>query len=255
MYAPIASPRAPQTFGFVPHAPQINPRFILVGQPPVGTPRNTLNQNQIPKHLRYPSQNVFFTPYPSNFQSNVVYSHMPQQNFLPGKKSNLKQNVDNLYSECLNKLANERVSVISPSKKHFHQVSDGENFYYEGELTGKEKNGYGTLKNDMMKEVYNGDWRQNKFHGIGTLSNLEVRKFDSDFDYRNFNYLDNGWTKYEGEFAEGKKNGMGKLYLSNGEIFQGYFKADDVDGEGTFFCKGGETIVGKWKSNLLVVKW
>jgi hypothetical protein len=107
----------------------------------------------------------------------------------------------------------------------------------------------------MMQEIYNGDWKQNRFHGIGTLNNLNEEKFDEPFDYKNFNELGEKWVKYEGDFTYGKKQGLGKLYLSNGEIFQGYFKADQIDGEGTFLFKNGETIIGKWKNNVLFKKW
>ncbi len=39
------------------------------------------------------------------------------------------------------------------------------------------------------------------------------------FDFKNWEDVDEYWIKYEGQFMEDSKNGLGKLFLSNGEIF------------------------------------
>lgn len=40
------------------------------------------------------------------------------------------------------------------------------------------------------------------------------------------------WVKYEGGFKDDNKEGMGKLLLTNGEIFEGYFLNDFASGPG-----------------------
>ena len=64
--------------------------------------------------------------------------------------------------------------------------------------------------------------------------------------------LENKWKRYEGEFAFGKRNGLGSIFLTNGEKFIGKFKDNIIEGEGTFYCKSGKTIVARWNDNILV---
>ena len=47
------------------------------------------------------------------------------------------------------------------------------------------------------------------------------------------------------------KEGLGRLYLSNGEMFEGYFEADCINGEGVFHDKYGEKYEGRWENNVL----
>lgn len=46
------------------------------------------------------------------------------------------------------------------------------------------------------------------------------------FSYENFDNVDDGWIKYEGDFENDTKNGIGTLYLHNGSMFFGEFKND-----------------------------
>ena len=47
------------------------------------------------------------------------------------------------------------------------------------------------------------------------------------------------------------KQGEGLWILENGEKYEGQFRNDMVEGEGTFYGKN-ETIEGIWKENILV---
>lgn len=42
-----------------------------------------------------------------------------------------------------------------------------------------------------------------------------------EFDYSNFEEIGEYWVSYEGYFQCDMKNGIGKLRLSNGEVFEG----------------------------------
>ena len=52
---------------------------------------------------------------------------------------------------------------------------------------------------------------------------------------------------YVGNFDKDEKDGKGKLKFSNGEIFEGTFKKDMVEGEGTFTSLDGRKIHGIWR--------
>ena len=51
-----------------------------------------------------------------------------------------------------------------------------------------------------------------------------------DFSYKNFDLIENSWTKYEGAFENNKRNGIGNLYIANGDKFFGCFKNDKLNG-------------------------
>lgn len=218
-----------------------------------------------PKYV-YPYQNAFQyqpgTPYQTIH--NSLYSPRsipmsPNQNYSPQislsspKKFNLKNQFDSLYNECLNKIYEERKNIVSPSKKHFGKLKEEKRVVYEGEIIDGKKNGYGALKTLEKMEIYNGEWKMNQFHGIGTLNNLNSENFQENFDYSDFSNLGNKWKKYEGEFFEGKKQGFGTIHLSNGENFSGHFENDQIHGEGTFTAKNGEIIIGKWRENKIIM--
>ena len=101
------------------------------------------------------------------------------------------------------------------------------------------------------REIYTGDWNDDKFSGHGILHNKSVDRFSTEFDYRDFSSIEDRWERYEGEFQDGKKKGLGTFYLSNGEKFNGKFKDDVIHGEGTFYTRSGKIIIGHWENNKL----
>lgn len=48
------------------------------------------------------------------------------------------------------------------------------------------------------------------------------------------------------------KNGKGRLTLTNGEVLEGEFREDFIEGEATFHTAEGEAISGVWSKNNLV---
>ena len=51
---------------------------------------------------------------------------------------------------------------------------------------------------------------------------------DGEFEFTDFELLGDFWVKYEGDFKNDAKEGVGKLVLSNGEKYEGEFKDDRV---------------------------
>jgi len=113
--------------------------------------------------------------------------------------------------------------------------------------------GKGVLYYASGKPAYDGDWYEDKFEGFGVLYNENPASlegyYSEGFDYKDFNNVDEFWTKYEGEFKEDNKEGYGTLLLSNGEKFSGTFKEDFVTGPGTFFKRNGQVVNGIWYKN------
>lgn len=57
-------------------------------------------------------------------------------------------------------------------------------------------------------------------------------------------------VKYEGAYVEGKKQGVGKLSLPNGDRYHGCFVGDRFHGEGTYFYANGDIYSGAWVNGV-----
>lgn len=102
--------------------------------------------------------------------------------------------------------------------------------------------GRGILHYSSGNIAYDGYWNDDKFHGFGALYNETPVELMDFFDYRDFDFVDELWVKYSGEFEQDNKEGFGTLHFSNGERFEGTFKRDLISGPGTFFKRNGEKV-------------
>jgi hypothetical protein len=87
---------------------------------------------------------------------------------------------------------------------------------------------------------------------LGKVYNDNPVPFKSNFDYTNFDYLEDYWEYYEGMLVKDTKQGRGRIKLSNGEIFEGDFHEDKIQGFGKFLTLEGKTIEGIWRESKLV---
>jgi hypothetical protein len=98
-------------------------------------------------------------------------------------------------------------------------------------------------------QYYEGDFKNDKFHGAGNLiNNGEI--YEGEFiegvkcGFGKI-YYKNG-EKFEGQMIDNKRNGIGNLYKKNGEIFEGKFENDLRKGEGTLTYLNGCKLFGIW---------
>jgi serine/threonine protein kinase len=56
-------------------------------------------------------------------------------------------------------------------------------------------------------------------------------------------------TRYDGEFANGQRNGCGRLTFANGRSYMGQFKADQFQGQGVWTLENGDRYVGEFQNN------
>ncbi|CAD8082050.1 unnamed protein product [Paramecium primaurelia] len=136
----------------------------------------------------------------------------------------------------------------------YNQLRDGfgryqfaEGGYYEGQWKQNKMHGYGTLFYGVGQKAYEGQFENDQFSGFGTLYNKEPTKLNTSFDCSNFDLIGNYWVKYVGNFKNDLKDGQGALYLSNNECYKGEFFQDYVDGHGTF-----GSLIGVWCKNKLI---
>ena len=104
--------------------------------------------------------------------------------------------------------------------------------YYHGEFNEEDKkNGIGKMviiNNNNEKCFYHGIW-ENDILNNGTIY-----------------YMNN--DKYIGELKNYLRDGKGK-YISSLEIYEGYWKEDQKDGDGSVVYKDGTKYKGKFKNN------
>jgi len=58
-------------------------------------------------------------------------------------------------------------------------------------------------------------------------------------------------ASYEGKYADGKKNGLGKMTFPNGDVYFGEWKDNKMDGEGTYtYSKTKDVYSGSWLAGI-----
>ena len=142
-------------------------------------------------------------------------------------------------------------------------------YYYEGHIKNYTFNGYGKLintktgdlyqgyfidglpngkgKEETILNIYEGDFKDGKYHGIGNLifkNELEYKGEFKNGEYYGFGNIDfeNG-DHYTGNFENSEYNGKGILNFKNGDYYHGNFKDGKYHGEGIlkqgeFYFKG-----------------
>jgi len=110
-----------------------------------------------------------------------------------------------------------------------------------GDKNGERRTVYFTKK--LPKEVNNyartgqylGEWRENRWHGKGTLERA------------------NG-TRYVGEWVEGQRSGVGTLWIKQSGQFRkrytGQWLNDQPHGRGSNYYKNGDSYNGEWRNGV-----
>jgi hypothetical protein len=117
--------------------------------------------------------------------------------------------------------------LFAQQKLSFIRPSDVLNSLYEytGEVKDGKANGYGEATGRF--DSYKGYWKDNDFHGKGTLSNDKGIEYEGDFENgkmhgKGTRYYYSG-VIHTGEFVKGFRTGYGKSTYPDGKIEEGYF--------------------------------
>ena len=63
-------------------------------------------------------------------------------------------------------------------------------------------------------------------------------------------YIYTNGFKYEGQFANGLREGRGKLITPDGETYDGMWAKDAFNGQGTYIWASGAKYTGEWKNGV-----
>ena len=105
------------------------------------------------------------------------------------------------------------------------------NYKYEGEIDGPYVRGYGCFLNNEILMKYEGEWKNSLKDGIGIES------------YKK-NY-------YQGEFVNGKRNGIGEYYWEKDVFYSGEWKDNLINGEGIYYFSKDAWYEGSFKNNKM----
>ncbi|CAD8212774.1 unnamed protein product [Paramecium pentaurelia] len=194
----------------------------------------------------------------SNYQTTPQYQHKPQYS-QPPILSQQDDDLEKKFQDAIDKTKDlvqkyNKPQQIQEEQKQLQdlalQYEDG--YIYRGQ--GYEpvtREGFGVLTDQNDNEVYSGYWLDNQYHGQGKLINYCAEEINDPFDYRDLSLIGNGWLSYEGEFFQGKMQGNGTLYLTNGECYEGQFNDGMIEGKGVFMTQDGQQIDGIWREGVL----
>lgn len=107
---------------------------------------------------------------------------------------------------------------------------------------------------DNYKYIYNGEFRNGKFDGIGLFTQEDGQTYYGSYK----NGLKHGYgvhtqpedQRYEGDFENDKPNGDGKIFYANGTVYEGEFVEGKFEGKGIKTEKDGEIYDGDWKNSI-----
>jgi hypothetical protein len=121
---------------------------------------------------------------------------------------------------------------------------------YEGIVRNNALNGYGKLLDSKGRLVYEGEFVDSQFMGLGVLYNHDSAS--DRLEARGSQSVPENWIRYEGLFYNNQKNGKGDLFYRDGGLFSGDFEGDLANGSGVLRVASGEAIRGVWKNGILV---
>lgn len=147
--------------------------------------------------------------------------------------------------------------------KYYHLANDKyKGFFYEGEWLNNKRHGVGTVIWPNGNK-YVGEQKNGQLHGFGTYFSLAENKFKGDKytgEYQSGKrhgkgtYLHANGNKYIGEYRNGKPNGLGTYYYLANDKFKGFVHSGQYlngkrHGNGTFKYPNGDKYDGNYRND------
>ena len=112
---------------------------------------------------------------------------------------------------------------------------------YEGQLNDNKMCGNGYMIWFNKLEKYTGQWDNNLQNGFGVHIWYDIKQEMKYFRDR-----------YIGEWKDGKREGYGKFFYSNGSIYEGYWKNNKKEGYGIFTFQDRTKYIGNFKEDIMI---
>lgn len=127
------------------------------------------------------------------------------------------------------------------------------NGFFEGQVLNGNRHGLGRFVAQIGKKIYEGEWKDNVFDGLGVLE-FDKERYDGIWRHGEFEHgvvckYVTAAEVYQGEWRYGARNGNGKLTGKLGEIYDGTWKDDQRHGFGKQVYPNGRVYTGEWKND------
>jgi hypothetical protein len=197
-----------------------------------------------------------------NNHQNFPLTPLSQSNYAISKKKDLRIDLNSVFENTNETNASKSKFEIESKIKEVNVISsevlrieiEGVGTY-EGTFRGDNMHGFGKLFDSKKRIVFEGEFADNHFEGLGILNNYG-------FGDKSWHEADKGhfsiplnWIRYEGLFHESKQCGMSYLFYANDSTFFGEFEEGEANGFGTFTFSSGRTLKGIWNRNELVERF
>jgi len=130
---------------------------------------------------------------------------------------------------------------------------------YEGQVVNGLRHGTGVYKSGS--EQYQGQWQEDKQHGVGRQSWSDGRSYEGQFNQGRFAGIgkmvwqtQKGVMTYEGEYVEDLKHGTGKFSWPDGRTYDGEWLRGKRHGRGAYTTVKGEYKIGHWSEDRFL-RW
>ena len=152
--------------------------------------------------------------------------------FIGIKKNNLKQGLGlDIFKSFNSYFFGQFINGKRCGFGKYSITNQNNNYIYTGEINGPYANGYGIFINNEILMKYEGQWKNSLKHGIG----IETYK-------KNF---------YQGEFVNGKRNGIGEYFWEKDVFYSGEWKDNLMNGEGIYYFSKDAYYEGSFNNNKM----
>ena len=220
---------------------------------------NGINNNSVQNKLTCAKSPTFKN---SSLNKNSLHNESFQkENIIPEKKQKNRNNQNNkkgrssLLSDKINSNINNYMASGLEINEKFYKSEYKENFEFKKEkITNNkivEENNLNIqkLKPDLLaKKIF-----ENDVFNIGVRNNIyenDPRDNLEDNIRKKYPKIVEGDYTYIGEWKNGKRDGLGLLYLQNGIKFMGYFSENKAFGYGHLWKIDGDSYDGYWRNYI-----
>ncbi|CDI85071.1 MORN repeat-containing protein, putative [Eimeria praecox] len=203
-----------------------------------------------------------------NFQAWLLEHRLPNEGAPSAKHETLQPPPASGYAKYLYSNGDCYEGQFWASQRHGDGVyCSADGMRYDGSWVSDERHGHGVLAHESVGYLYVGQWQHNKKSGEGHLYSRKERYWGQFFDNKYHGrgrYVQREGLEYEGEFAKGRFEGLGKLSISRDEgkqnfgecrkgvVIRGSFEGGKVTGVVNAVYADGRTYTGELSPETLL---
>jgi len=131
-----------------------------------------------------------------------------------------------------------------------------DNSRYRGQLLNKKRHGHGTWRSSLQH--YEGEWKDDRRHGLGQQTWKDGRMYDGQFKEGKFHgkgrmewHTSKGLMVFDGQYVGDLKHGAGMYRWPDGRVYDGQWVGGQRSGRALYVSSRGDEKYGYWKEDKL----